>query len=195
MTLHTPTLSDSALRTIRDGLGRLASRPEYADRQLAKADRARLAVSLPHDVYAMGLDAIAEGKGLDAAEPVGRRCLVMEGDRPVAAAELADAEGEGDLTTTEGPFTEATARTVREVEAWPQIAEGEYDLRLLRVPALYLMALWLKDRDGSADMLVPLDPAPSGLEAGARYEEGDLLDRLARRARERLEFDKEEPSG
>jgi hypothetical protein len=195
MTLHTPTLSESALRTIQDGLDRLASRPEYGDRLLAQADTARLAVSLPHDVYTLGLEAIAEGRGLDAAEPVGRRCLVMEDERPVAAAELRDqgAEGEGELTTTEGPFTEATARTVQEVEGWPEVAEGEYDLRLLRVPALYLMALWLKDRDGSADLLVPLDPAPSGLESGARYEEGELLDRLQRRARERLEFEQEEP--
>jgi hypothetical protein len=195
MTLHTPTLSESALRTIQDRLDGLASRPEYADRLLARADRARLAVALPHDVYAMGLDAIADGRGLDAARRVGRRCLVMEGDRPVAAAELSDPDGEGDLTTTEGPFTDATARTVREVEAWPQVADGEYDLRLLRVPALYLMALWLKDRDGSQDLLIPLDPAPSGLEAGARYEEGDLLERLKRRARERLEFEQEGPSG
>jgi hypothetical protein len=195
MTLHTPTMPESALRKIQEGLGRLAGRPEYGDRLLARADAAQLAVSLPHDVYTVGLEAIADGRGLDAAEPVGRRCLVMDGDRPVAAAELGDPEGEGELTTTEGPFTEATARTVQEVEAWPQVADGEYDLRLLRVPALYLMALWLKDREGSSDLLVPLDPAPSGLEAGARYDEGDLLDRLKRRARERLRFEQEEPSG
>ena len=41
-------------------------------------------------------------------------------------------DGEG-FSATEGPYTETTARAVREVEAWPVVAEGEYDLRVLRL--------------------------------------------------------------
>ena len=194
MTLHTPDLPEPALRAIQAGVERLAGRPEYGDRALGGADPATLEAAVPHDVYTLGLDAIAEGKGLASAEPVGRRVLVMEGDRAVAAAELADPDGGEGFSATEGPYTETTARAVQEVERWPVIADGEYDLRVLRLPALYLMALWLKDRDGDADLLVPLDPAPTGIDAGHGYPAGELLDALRPRARELLDSEDDERS-
>lgn len=185
MTLHTPTLSESALQTIQQGVDRLARRPEYGDRALGGADPEKLAVAVPHDVYTLGLEELSEGKGLEAAESVGRRVLIMDDDRPIAAAELPDAKGGGGFAATEGPFTETTALAVQEVERWPVVKKGEYDLRVLRLPALYLMALWLKDRDGDADLLVPLDPAPTGIEAGKGYSAGELLGELQDRARAR----------
>ena len=186
MTLHTPDLPEPALRAIQAGVERLAGRSEYGDRALGGADPAALEAAVPHDVYTLGLDAIADGKGLGSAEPVGRRVLVMEGERAVAAAELADPEGGEGFSATEGPYTETTARAVQEVEGWPVVADGDYDLRVLRLPALYLMALWLKDRDGDADLLVPLDPAPSGVQAGRGYPAGELLGELRARARDLL---------
>jgi hypothetical protein len=83
---------------------------------------------------------------------------------------------------------------VREVEGWPVVADGEYDLRVLRLPALYLMALWLKDRDGHADLLVPLDPPPTGIEAGRGYAADELLGELRERARSLLDSQDEERS-
>jgi hypothetical protein len=194
VTLHTPDLPEPALRAIREGVDHLAGRPEYGDRGLGGADPAALEAAVPHDVYTLGLDAIAGGKGLGSAEPVGRRVLVMEGARAVAAAELTDPEAGQGFSATEGPYTETTARAVREVEGWPVVADGEYDLRLLRLPALYLMALWLKDRDGDADLLVPLDPAPTGIEAGRGYAADELLGELRERARSLLGSQDEERS-
>jgi hypothetical protein len=185
MTLHTPELSDSARRRLETGLTGLAQRPGFEDRLLAAAAPSQLAVAAPHDVYVLGLQALADGHGLERAEWVSRRVLVLDGDRPIAAAELDDPDGQGGLTTTEGRFAAATAGAVEQAEAWP----GEYELRLLRIPALYLMALWLKDRDGSDDLLVPLEPAPAGLEAGRRHRPDELLERLRDQARSRLEFD------
>ena len=90
MALRSVELSDSALETIRAGVARLAARPEFRDRALGGA---KLDAAAPHDVYTLGLAALAEGKGLQAAEPVGRRVLLMRDAAPVAAAELDDPEG------------------------------------------------------------------------------------------------------
>jgi hypothetical protein len=185
MALRSLALSDSALETIRVGVARLAARPEYRDRGLGRAEG--LDVAAPHDVYTVGLDALAAGGGLEAAEPVGRRVLLMRGADPVATAELDDPEGPGGLSANEGPFAEATARAISRVESWPEVADGDYELRVLRLPALYLMALWLKDESGDRDLVVPLDPAPAGIEAGRGYDAGELLGELRERARSRLE--------
>jgi hypothetical protein len=185
MALRSLALSDSALETIRAGVARLAARPEYRDRGLGRAEG--LDVAAPHDVYTVGLDALAAGGGLEAAEPVGRRVLLMRGADPVATAELDDPEGAGGLSANEGPFAEATARAISRVESWPEVADGDYELRVLRLPALYLMALWLKDESGDRDLVVPLDPAPAGIEAGRGYDADELLAELRERARSRLE--------
>lgn len=187
MTLRPAELSDSALETIRDGVARLADRPEYRDRALGAARAEPLELVAPHDVYTLGLDALAEGTGLGAAQPVGRRVLIMRAQEPVATAELDDPDGAGGLTATEGPFTEATAKAISEVESWPAVVEGDYELRVLRLPALYFMALWLKDRSDGDDLIVPLAPAPVGIEAGRSYDEEELLGVLRDRARWRLD--------
>jgi hypothetical protein len=183
VTLRPATLSVSALETIREGVARLAGRPEYRDRALGRVES--LDVAAPHDVYSLGLDALVAGKGLEAAEPVARRVLIMRAADTVATAELDDREG-GELSATEGPFAEATASAIARVESWPTVVEGNYELRLLRLPALYFMALWLKDESGNDHVIVPLDPAPAGLDARRGYAEDELLGELRERARSRL---------
>jgi hypothetical protein len=181
VTLRPAQLSESALETIREGVARLAGRPEYRDRALGRAET--LDVAAPHDVYTLSLDALGSGRGLEAAEPVGRRVLIMHAAAPVATAEL---ERDGGMSATEGPFTEATAHAISRVEAWPAVVEGDYELRVLRLPALYFMGLWLKDESGDDDLVVPLDPAPAGIEAGRGYDEKELLGALRERARSRV---------
>jgi hypothetical protein len=58
----------------------------------------------------------------------------------------------------------------------------------VRIPALYVMALWLKDLDGDDDVVVPMAPAPSFLEANRPYTEREFLKALAGPARERRAF-------
>ena len=122
MTLRPATLSDAALETIREGVARLAGRQEYRDRALGRAES--LDIAAPHDVYTLGLDALVAGKGLEAAKPVARRVLIMRAADPVATAEIGNAEA-GELSATEGPFAEATARAISRVESWPAVVDGE----------------------------------------------------------------------
>lgn len=191
MPIETPQLTDAEVEAIRARVGELGARPEYAGREIARARRDALAVAIPHDVYTLSLEAIATGAGLDVAEPIGRRCLVLAGEHPIATAELAAAGSTtgGQVTLTEGPFTEATVKAVAAAEALPQIADGDHELRLLRIPALYLMAIWLEGPAAHQRLLIPLEPVPAGLEAGVPRSETELLNLLRGPAAQILQSD------
>ncbi len=58
----------------------------------------------------------------------------------------------------------------------------------VRIPGIYLVALWLRDEDGGrdGDVVVPLAPAPPPLEAGRNYPPAEIRPLLQRLAEERL---------
>ena len=111
----------------------------------------------------------------------------MSSDNAVATAEVVDPEGNAGVTTTRGPFTAATVTTIDEVEGWDEVAEQDFEMRLLRIPALYLMTLWLHREDYVGDLFSPLEPAPEGLDPQARYSWGELVEVLRPQAEKVLE--------
>jgi hypothetical protein len=188
--LHTPPIPEAAQSAVEAGLGQLVARPGYDDvRMLARADVSALSLSVPHDVYTVGLDDLARPDGLAAAQRVGRRFLVLEGDNAVASAELGDPDAGTGFIATEGPFVEETAAAVASAEQMPEVVAGDYELRLLRIPSAYLMALWLKDRLGETDLLIPLAPTPPGLEPRVRYSPAELFELLRGSAVRRSDID------
>jgi len=68
------------------------------------------------------------------------------------------------------------------------VRDGKVEARLIRVPALYVMALWLKDLDGDDDVVVPMAPAPPFLEANRPYTEREFLKALTGPAKARAQF-------
>ena len=55
----------------------------------------------------------------------------------------------------------------------PQVAGADYELRLLKVPAVYLVALWL--HRGGEDILIPMGDPPGSLKANRPYSEADVI--------------------
>lgn len=199
MTIHTADLSSGALATIRSQLTDLAARPENVQAELAPlagaAAEPGLEAAAPHEVYNLSLQALAKGDGLEAATPVGVRALITSHNEPIGAVELPDADGAAGAVTSHGPFTQGTADALQVAEDSSDIGSGEFELRLLRVPALYLMTLWLKDREGGEDLFVPLDPAPAEIEAGSSYSWPQLGEKLRSLATQQLDLEasNEEP--
>jgi hypothetical protein len=152
----------------------------------------QVTLSAPHELHNIGLDALVARRPLADSPTIGWRYLVQTQAGTVASSEVAaDAGGQPTVFAqlNEGPFVESTARSLREVVGIPQVEAGNFEVRMLRIPAIYVMALWLKDLDGGADLVVPLDPAPDFLEAGRAYTEEEFLGVLESPARQRLEFD------
>ncbi|HET6998209.1 MAG TPA: hypothetical protein VFI03_06430 [Solirubrobacterales bacterium] len=178
MSLRATEFSEDATKAIATEVAGLAARPEQRERYLGGAPVEKLKLAAPHLVYTLGLKDLAGNPGIDEAKPIGHRCLIMSNDDAVATAEIADPEGAEGVTTTRGPFTEATVATIDEVEGWDEVRERDYELRLLRIPALYVMALWLHDGDGGEDLFSPLAPVPEGLDEHKRYTWAELTDIL-----------------
>jgi hypothetical protein len=160
----TPELPPPAVEAIQQALaatGRFPRRPHGA-----------LSLTTPHHVYSVPLERLAEEHRIrDAAELVGWRVLLEEDQRVVAAVEIPGRDPTtGGAIVNRGGFAEATVTALRGAEGHERVAAERLELRLLRVNALYLLALWLHPAEGGDDVFVPLAPAPPPLRAGTAYE-------------------------
>jgi hypothetical protein len=68
----------------------------------------------------------------------------------------------------------------------PRTQEHPYEARLLRVPALSLLVLWLHAQS-QADLFVPLGRTVPGLEPNHVYEDEQFMSAVRRRAAQTLE--------
>lgn len=143
---------------------------------LAGATPEGLELTDPHETYTLGLSDLLAGPDLSRARPTGWRYLVRSDGEAVAAAHSAEtAPGEHVLAqVNEGPFVAATASALTAAAG----VEGTYEPRVLDVPALHAVALWLHD-GGGGDQLVPLAPFPIDVPTGQPMPAAELLSRLA----------------
>lgn len=167
MPLHLPDPPSGAPDRVKSKLHAFADHAAFTTEALRGARADQLDVSTPHQVFAMGLDDITGGGGLDRAQPVGWRYLIESDGQVIASAETMPApDGTQQVAQfTEGPFVDATDKAVKTIRKLPRLEATGFELRLLRIPALYLMALWL--HSPTEDLLVPLQPSPIGKEGKA----------------------------
>ncbi len=132
------------------------------------------------------LDRVSED-GTAVTRLAGWRFLIRCGDRAVAAAEtMLTPDGWAFSHFFEGPYIASTERALRQAENM----KGAYQPRLLSVPGLYMLTLWLHGdltADGAGghpaatDLLVPLAPAPPGIAAHRPHRAAELLPMLTHR--------------
>ncbi|MFC0845348.1 hypothetical protein ACFH04_16750 [Streptomyces noboritoensis] len=152
------------------GLGRVRT----ATLLPATADELRLAH--PLQMYVIGLGDLPGG--LDRARPVAWRYLVQHDSGPVALAETVRDEAGGHVFSqlNYGPFVAGTAAALAAAGREP----GDAEVRLLHLPAVHLIAVWL--HSSASDTLVPAAPAPPDVEANRSYPAAELFALLARNA-------------
>ncbi|MFE7840856.1 hypothetical protein ACFU53_33825 [Streptomyces sp. NPDC057474] len=183
MPLHVPPAPAPALRTVLTALGSPTAVHEARTPSLKNA-QGPATPELPLPVHV--LDRITpEGTGI--ARLTGWRFLIRCGDRAVAAAETRlTPDGWAFSHFFEGPYITSTERALRQADVMQQ----PYQPRLLSVPELYMLMLWLHadpTADGAtghpapSDLLVPLAPAPPGIAAHRPHRVTDLLPVLTTR--------------
>jgi hypothetical protein len=177
MPLHVPPAPAPALRSVLTALGSPTAVREARTPSL-RAAQGPATAELPLPVHV--LDRITP-EGVPATRLAGWRFLIRCGDRAVAAAETRlTPDGWAFSHFFEGPYIASTERALRQAESSTQ----PYQARLLSVPGLYMLTLWLHGdcaSDGTTghpaatDLLVPLAPAPPGIAAHSPHRVAELL--------------------
>ncbi|WP_330292467.1 hypothetical protein [Streptomyces sp. NBC_00576] len=183
MPLHVPPAPAPALRTVLTALSSPTAVREARTPSL-RAAQGPTTPEFPLPVHV--LDRITP-EGASASRLTGWRFLIRCGDRAVAAAEtMLTPDGWAFSHFFEGPYIASTERALRQAETMKQ----PYQARLLSVPELYMLTLWLHGditADGAeghpaeTDLLVPLAPAPPGIAAHRPHRVAELLPVLTHR--------------
>jgi hypothetical protein len=155
---------------------------ELATQQPSALHVTPVAPVLSAPVYVLGLDAIAARRGLTSGRLVfWTHLLPSAGEEVVSADVTADTHQFAALT--QGIHPGAFLQQVRTLQTSSEVEGHSYQLAQLRVPALHLNAVWLRDKVGANDIVIPLAPTPPGLEAGRRYSAADFEAALEPQAR------------
>lgn len=152
--------------------------------------------AFPHAVYVFGLDQVVNRSSVaESATHVSWQYLIPLSSS-VSAAEISISGDKPQFAELNyGPYAQNTLREIQALQTSPDLARQDYEVRLLRIPALNLSALWLWGSAGE-QMFIPIAPTSSTLHAGQRYSEQELLDAIYPEAElvERTALELMEPS-
>jgi hypothetical protein len=169
---------DAATAALHAGLGEIRG----VSAQAGMAEAIGADAGTPHETYHLGLDAIEAKKGVTAAKPIGWRYLLAAGPvgRGLAAEVHSRASGYEFAGLNEGPFVQQVADQIGKLRG--EIGDEVYEPRLLRIPALYIAALWLKGKND--DLFVPLQPSHPAVEPHRVYSRKDFEAAIEKAAKE-----------
>lgn len=182
MPLHARTAPALALRTVQAALSSPPATEQRPEPPITPPGVEATGLTTPLPVYA--LSSVSEED--PRTHLVGWRFLLRAGERTVGAANfLPTASGWDFSHVSEGPYVTSAERCLSEAET----LTAPYEPRLLCVPELYMVTLWLRclgptmeqSSLGGADLLVPLAPAPPGIAAESPRRVDGLLPLLTHR--------------
>src|SRR5579859_2819765 len=143
----------------------------------------------PHAVYVLGLNDVKIMGGIEAsAKHVSWRYLIPQSNPP-SAAEVSFFGNEHRFSELNyGPYAQNTLLEIQRLERSQELADQNYDVRLLRVPGLGIATLWLRGSDGR-EMLIPIAPTSPMLNSGKTYSGKQFLEAIQEEALLQLDSD------
>jgi|SRR5215469_9982934 len=183
--------SSQVAEQTRTALQNMARQKQFRIAPLASATPAQISLTSPHAVYNIDLDDILSNNPLSTARFTAWRFIVgANPNQPAAAEMIGDPQGTTATfsSVNDGPFVAGTIAALQNLAADPTFAKGDWEGRLLRIPALFVMAIWAHGKNTGEDMLRPIAPAPSFLDVNKTYTWPQFREALATPAREKLSF-------
>jgi hypothetical protein len=181
MPLRIPPAPAAAERSVRAALHPATPHSPHP----LHVNRAALTPALPLPVHRLA--PVSSPDESPVAHLTGWRFLLERGGRAVGAAEtMLTADGWAFSHFLEGPYVSSSERAVQRAESFP----ASYQPRLLSLPMLYMLTLWLHadagadpavGSPGPRDLLVPLAPAPPGIAPDQPIRTEELLALLTTR--------------
>lgn len=191
MPLHVPSAPAPASRSVLAALRSPAAAHRGRTPLAAAAAGRSLEIELPlpvHELTAFGPPASASSTRLTGWRFLLREADAPEGSAAVGAAEtLLTSDGWAFAYFCGGPYIASAQRALLQAESLP----GLHQPRLLSVPRLYMLTLWLHGdavadiAEGTpqpSDLMIPLAPAPPGIAAHVPHRADALLPLLTRRS-------------
>lgn len=143
-------------------------------------------IAQPQPLYTADVEALEKGL-LGSAQLTGWEYVIFTDNSPQAVVELAvNDEAANGLSFAALHSRRSAQQLVRTIAAAEKLAQAKnlsYKLRLLRVPELYLLAVWLS---GENDLLLPVPPKTSKLKGRRVFSESALTAALLPLAKTRL---------
>jgi hypothetical protein len=142
-------------------------------------------LAAPHPVFHLSRDAIRSGGGFETATMSGWKFFVVVRGRAMAMVEAAAQSPSSKRRFAgiwRGRLVSCASASLLRAESRPDVQMGDYVLGMLRVPALHVTALWLRDGQGHGDLdlFIPLDPAPHEVPVGEPMDRVEFMQHLSR---------------
>lgn len=134
-------------------------------------------VRRPQPIYTSTIQALLKGRMLADAVLTGWQYFLIADEAPQGVVEVSDFKPEAEPPRSfDVLHPREYADLVNDVIARAEEIEGKWELRILRVPAIYLLAVWLKD--GTENLLLPVVPPSSASLLQEVLSEEELTKRL-----------------
>ncbi|HWW23256.1 MAG TPA: hypothetical protein VNY78_05095 [Edaphobacter sp.] len=172
-------------------LQEMAQHKHFTIAPLAAAEPGKIQIDSGHPVYNIGLHDLLSNKPITAAPFTAWRFIVNAGTPDSAAAETLQDPEQGIPTfasVNAGPFVTGTIEALSTLATDPAFTKGDWEGRMIRIPALYVMAIWAHEKKTGVDLIRPIPPIPPYL-AAKTYTWPDFKAALREPAQQKLTND------
>jgi len=146
-------------------------------------DAHQLSTGTPQPIYNSTIQALDESHLLAEARLTGWQYILLSGpksdqiDSVVEVAQVGDIKDKGSPLSPDVRYPAAYGVAINNAITEAENVSSDYDLRMLRVPSVSLLAVWLHD-DLKGDLLFPVYPAPTMLKQQSMFTETALTEAL-----------------
>ena len=170
----------------------MAQQKHFTIAPLATAEPSKIELASGHAVYNIGLSDLLSDKPITASPFTAWRFIVNAGASESAAAETLQDPEQGIPTfasVNSGPFVAGTIAALKALPTDPAFAKGDWEGRMIRIPALYIMAIWAHEKRSNVDLIRVTAPVPPYLDANKTYTWPEFKAALQEPAKQKLAND------
>ena len=147
-------------------------------------------------VHNLGLKELAEKGDISSATMKSWRYLVKQGEEVVASADAFISSDNKPVFShiNEGPLVKGVVKGLETANSNDEITKGQFEVRLLMIPAIYVAAFWFVDVARKRDLAIPIEPVPSPLVANKVITTDEMMKTLQKIAKAAISAQKSDPT-